>query len=187
MSEETTLSARRRDRVVAAATDVFLRYGYARTTMGDIAQATGLSRPTLYLTFPDKESIFRAVIETMAAVRLAAIHQGLAASTTLGAKLCVICEAWAADGFELVLANPDAKDMFDLSFAPVRECYAIFEAQLVDLLKEPLQRIGMGDKATELARVLVYSTRGFKDASTDGTTMRRMIRTQIAVISALLD
>ena len=60
----------RRAHIVAAATSVFLRYGFGRTTMADIAQASGRSRPTLYLTFPDKESVFRAMIEAkMAQVR----------------------------------------------------------------------------------------------------------------------
>ncbi|MES0101866.1 TetR/AcrR family transcriptional regulator [Mesorhizobium sp. M0019] len=36
--------------------------------VGDIAQASGLTRPTLYLTFPDKERVFEAVVETMISV-----------------------------------------------------------------------------------------------------------------------
>src|SRR5882762_6933784 len=120
MSEATST---RRDQVVQAAIGVFLRYGYARTTMADIAQAAGLSRPTLYLTFPDKEGVFRAVIETMVAAKLATIRAGLTAQSSLEAKLRFACEAWGAEGFELVLTNPDAKDMFDVRFAPVREGY----------------------------------------------------------------
>ena len=33
----------RRQHIIAKATDIFLRYGHARTTMSDIAQAAGLS------------------------------------------------------------------------------------------------------------------------------------------------
>ena len=62
MSEGTST---RGDQVVQAAIGVFLRYGYARTTMADIAQAAGLSRPTLYLEFPDKDAIFHAVVDAM--------------------------------------------------------------------------------------------------------------------------
>ena len=39
--------------------------------MSDIAQASGLTRPTLYLSFPDKEQIFAAVVEKMVAEKLA--------------------------------------------------------------------------------------------------------------------
>ena len=58
---ESSLMPTRRDQIVEAATGIFWRYGYARTTMSDIAQASGLTRPTLYLSFPDKEQIFAAV------------------------------------------------------------------------------------------------------------------------------
>ena len=135
MHEEATAAFARRRRVVEAATGVFLRYGYARTTMADIAQAAGLSRPTLYLTFPDKEGVFQAVIETMVATKLATIHNGLSKQLSLDAKLRFACESWGAEGFELVRANPDAKDAFDLSFARVRQGYAAFEELLAELLR----------------------------------------------------
>jgi len=56
---ESNAAMARRDDIVRAAIGVFLRYGYARTTMRDIAQATGLTRPTLYLTFPTKSESLR--------------------------------------------------------------------------------------------------------------------------------
>ena len=46
------------DQIIEAATSVFLRYGFRRTTMGDIAEAAGVSRPALYLRFCNKEHIF---------------------------------------------------------------------------------------------------------------------------------
>ncbi len=185
MDEEVTPAAEaRRQRVVEAASTVFLRYGYARTTMADIAQAARVSRPTLYLTFPDKEAVFRGVMETMVAAKMAAIRSGLADYAGFDAKLRFACEAWGAEGYELVLANPDAKDMFDLSFAPVREGYAAFEELIAELLREVLQTKDLGVTADQLARVIVFSTRGFKDVAKDGADMRRMIGAQIAVLSA---
>jgi AcrR family transcriptional regulator len=40
-------SLSKEERVIAGATEVFLRYGFARTTMGDIAERVGISRPAL--------------------------------------------------------------------------------------------------------------------------------------------
>ena len=91
MSEGTST---RRDQVVQAAIGVFLRYGYARTTMADIAQAAGLSRPTLYLEFPDKDAIFHAVVDAMVANKLTEIRQGLPRYRGFKAKLRFACEAW---------------------------------------------------------------------------------------------
>jgi AcrR family transcriptional regulator len=61
-------------RTVEAAGEVFLRYGYARTTMGDIAKAAGMSRPALYLLFPGKEQVFSAATMHLAHQRLEAFQ-----------------------------------------------------------------------------------------------------------------
>ncbi len=51
-------SQAKKDAVFEAAAEVFARYGYRRTTMNDIAQAAGISRPALYLMFDNKENLF---------------------------------------------------------------------------------------------------------------------------------
>ncbi len=44
--------------VFDVAADVFARYGFRRTTMNDLAEAAGISRPALYLMFENKEHLF---------------------------------------------------------------------------------------------------------------------------------
>jgi len=57
--------ASKRQQILVGATAIFSRYGYARTTMGDIVAEAGISRPALYLLFPDKEALFTVVIRYM--------------------------------------------------------------------------------------------------------------------------
>ena len=64
-------------RILEAAYGVFFRYGYARTTMGDLASAAGLSRPALYLVYPGKAEVFAAVVEWFIASTLAAMRASL--------------------------------------------------------------------------------------------------------------
>ncbi|GAA4331907.1 hypothetical protein GCM10023144_21160 [Pigmentiphaga soli] len=188
MKEETPSGpAARRQHIVDAAIGVFLRYGYRRTTMADIAEAAGLTRPTLYLTFPDKEKVFKAVIDTMVANKLTAIRQGLARRASLAAKLRFACEAWGAEGFELVRANPDAKDMFDFGFPPVREGCLAFEELIAGILSEPLRHTELKIAARQLARAIVFGMTGFKHIARDGQEMRQLIDTQIGVVSAALN
>ncbi|WP_454731795.1 MULTISPECIES: TetR/AcrR family transcriptional regulator [Cupriavidus] len=172
--------------VIQAAIDVFLRYGYVRTTMADIAKSAGLSRPNLYLSFPDKESVFRAVIETMVTAKFEDIKTGLGKRSGLEAKLRFACESWGAEGFEMVLANPDAKDMFDIGFPPVLESYFAFEELLADILGTSVELSGLKVKAPELARVIVFGMKGFKDVAKDGKEMRRMIAALIETVTAAL-
>ncbi len=177
----------RRRHVIDAAIGVFLRYGYARTTMADIAEAAGLSRPTLYLTFADKEAIFASVIETMVANKLADIHQGLPDQRTVAAKLAFACEAWGAEGFDLVRAHPDAKDMFDLGFAAVCASYRAFGALVADIVAGPISAGNLAVDKDELARVVVYGIKGFKDVARDGQDLRKMIAALVAVVAAALE
>lgn len=48
----------RRDDILEAATHLFAERGLENVTFGDIAKATGLSRPLIYFYFPDRESLF---------------------------------------------------------------------------------------------------------------------------------
>jgi TetR/AcrR family transcriptional repressor of mexJK operon len=75
---------RSRAAILAAATTLFLRDGYAATTMDDIADAARVSKRTVYNNFADKEALFRDVV--MAATGIA--------------------EAFAADA-EAELADPE--------------------------------------------------------------------------------
>jgi AcrR family transcriptional regulator len=48
--------------VLNAALAVFGRYGFKKTSMEAIAKAAGISRPGLYLMYPNKEELYRATI-----------------------------------------------------------------------------------------------------------------------------
>jgi AcrR family transcriptional regulator len=174
----------RRTRILKAATAVFLRYGFAKTTMVDIAEASGLTRPTLYQEFPDKESVFHAVVDDMVATKLAEIRAGLGRRKTLQAKLRFACDAWGSEGFDLVRAHPDAADMFELGFESVCRGYEGFGELLEEILGEPAAR--SAQSASDLARMMVYAIKGFKDIAKDGADIRRLIATQVAVVAAAL-
>jgi AcrR family transcriptional regulator len=49
--------------IIKHAREVFERFGYNKTSMGDIAHAAKKGRRTIYSYFTNKEEVFRAVIE----------------------------------------------------------------------------------------------------------------------------
>ncbi|HZP99390.1 MAG TPA: TetR/AcrR family transcriptional regulator [Reyranella sp.] len=53
----------RRDEILAAAKQLFLREGYEATTIRKIADRVGVSAPALYLYFADKEAILLALCD----------------------------------------------------------------------------------------------------------------------------
>ncbi|MBK4216533.1 TetR/AcrR family transcriptional regulator [Paracoccus caeni] len=53
---------RKFDQVIAGATEIFLRDGYAAASVDDIAQAATVSKATLYSYFPDKKLMFEEAL-----------------------------------------------------------------------------------------------------------------------------
>ena len=52
-----------RIRIVKSARKIFIRHGFRKATMDQIAAAAGMGKSSLYYYYPGKEEIFRAVVE----------------------------------------------------------------------------------------------------------------------------
>src|ERR1700752_2789802 len=62
LSTASTADSGRRERVLAAALEVFGRYGFRKASMDDIARSADISRQGLYLHFASKDALFRAAV-----------------------------------------------------------------------------------------------------------------------------
>ena len=58
-SGELSGKAATQERILVAATELFLQQGYERTTVADVAQLAGVSRATVFWHFSDKAGLFR--------------------------------------------------------------------------------------------------------------------------------
>ncbi|WP_088889689.1 TetR/AcrR family transcriptional regulator [Leptolyngbya ohadii] len=58
-----TLSSEKTAAILEGAMQVFLEQGYMGTTMDRVAAAAGVSKPTVYNHFRDKETLFNALVE----------------------------------------------------------------------------------------------------------------------------
>lgn len=59
----------RRERILRAATELFLDNGYGDTSIDAIVERSGGSKATLYSYFPAKDELFRAVIDAIVSLR----------------------------------------------------------------------------------------------------------------------
>ncbi|WP_236977173.1 MULTISPECIES: TetR/AcrR family transcriptional regulator [Mycobacterium] len=59
----STDAAEARQQILAAAENVIARYGVSKTTMDDIGKQAGVSRPTVYRYFGDRDNLLCALIE----------------------------------------------------------------------------------------------------------------------------
>ncbi len=64
-----------RDRIVAAAADLILQQGVARTTLEEVRAEAGVSSSQIYHYFADKEALVRAVVDHQAQAVVGGIHE----------------------------------------------------------------------------------------------------------------
>jgi len=176
------MDAAKRDKVLAAALDVFLRYGYKRVTMNDIAEAAGISRPALYLVFENKEEIFKSVYERWVKETLGEIEGKIAHLKTPEEKLRVAFELWTVLPFERMRASSEVAELLECTFGfaqhSVDQGYRSFEKILLPVLKSHAKFKGGKIKvsAEKTARILSGAVRGFKIVAKDVPEIRSMIK-----------
>ena len=178
--------AERRQGILSAAAGVFLRYGYARTTMEDVAEAAGLSRPALYALFPKKEGIFAGVVKDMNNRKMAELRSITRSSWSFERKLHHYCEDWGSHGVELVEIHPDARDLFDISRPSVQAIYEDFIRFLAEILSDGMANSKLKANPSLIARNLTFAMRGFKDAAKNGVEMRQMIALEVDTLLAAI-
>jgi AcrR family transcriptional regulator len=82
-----------RANLLKVAQELFVRLGYERTTMGDIAGRAGVGVGTLYHHFPDKRALLLELIDAFGD-RLAANRRGDEFAAFLGDDARAAIEAW---------------------------------------------------------------------------------------------
>jgi AcrR family transcriptional regulator len=165
------------DDVLAAAQRVFLRFGFRRSTMGDIAEEAGISRPALYPLFASKEAIFIAGLTRVFADELDEIRALVADAHKPADKLTAALEVWCVRNYELTTGSPGAKDLYE-------SCYAVAPAltNKVDADFEKIVTTILGGKK-DLARLITGSMVGLKLQAKNAKELRRSLQTLVTVVT----
>jgi AcrR family transcriptional regulator len=161
-----------RDQVLRHALECFLRFGYERTAMQDIAVAAGLSRQGLYHHFANKDELFSALAEATNAATLKAAEtardkaraDGLSFARVMGGAL----NARLGSMHYRLGTSPEALEFVDQS---VRRCghilarYAdLFHQLLTQMIEDEVDagRLHLASDVTpaELAETLSAMARG---------------------------
>jgi len=172
----------KRDKVLMAARKTFLRYGFKRVTMSDIAEVAGISRPALYLVFNGKEEIFKGVYGRWVEETLAEIESKIAPLKTPEEKLRAAFELWTVRPFALMRASSEFAELLECTFGFAQESvdqgYRSFEKILLPVLKSHPKFRSAKTKvsAAKAARILSGAVRGFKITSKDAPEIRSLIK-----------
>ncbi len=150
--------------IVAAATRVLARRGYARTSLLDIAREAGMSKGALHYHFPSKEALVAKVLEraldAVAERTLSAWQR--AESVPITALRSAIHELWdvrrARTDEVAVIADLLAQSLYDPRLRPqLASYYRTAAAQVNERLLPHLAAIGVRPRvpAELLPRILV--------------------------------
>lgn len=78
MSSPRLTAPARREQLLEVALDVFATTGYHGTSMNDVAEAAGVTKPVLYQHFESKRELYRALLDEVGNRLLGAITSGTA-------------------------------------------------------------------------------------------------------------
>lgn len=106
-------SEARRHKILAAARWCFLNFGFAKTSLDDIAKRAGISRTLLYRTFRDKEDIFTAVFAEWLIARHPAAKKAAAGAGTPCERLLDVCRLMVIEPWADMAGAPMAGEFFD--------------------------------------------------------------------------
>jgi AcrR family transcriptional regulator len=152
-------NATRRTRILDAAQRVFSLSGFRGATMEAIAAEAAVAKATAYSYFPDKDAIFRAVAERIAAEMADAVEAAIsnAKSPVEGIVTALLAKADLA--FRIVRASPHARDLFETSDRLAAEALAEAERRKLNALAKALEKMHV-EKPREAARLIAAAVEG---------------------------
>jgi AcrR family transcriptional regulator len=164
--------AERRRAILDAALTCFTQFGYAKTSLDDIARRANLSRPLLYRKYRNKEDIFSAVYDDVFEARYPIAEQILAGRGSRRDKLFRIYEVLCVEPWALVMDAPMAQEFYDACMQVIPEIHAKHERKLLDLTRRLV-----GSK--EVAEVLMLAVDGLFVDLPSVAVLRKRLRVLI--------
>lgn len=126
----------KRDAIVAAAKEHFSLYGYAKTTVSDLAKAIGYSKGYIYKFFDSKQAIGEAICTNCLAEVMAAVDAAVAGGSSATDRFRRLFRTIVEQSSELFFAE---RKLYDIAAVSAQECWPSSEkylTQVADLLQQ---------------------------------------------------
>lgn len=178
----------RRLELMETSLGVFVRYGFRKTSMDEVARAAGLSRQGLYLYFPSKEALFR---EALALLLDRALTAGKAALDDGGSgveeRLLAAFDAMFGRFVEALGGTSHHAELLETSTQLVGDLIGEQEKSFRNAVAKSLKQEGLADAwagagltARDLADSLLTAAHGAKHGAPSHAVylerMRRAVR-----------
>ncbi len=173
-----------------AATATFLRYGFKKTSMDDVAQAAGVSRQGLYLYFDTKDLLFREALQYlvwhMISTARSVAEDG---NLSLRDRLLGVFEAVHSSAFQS--ASPEhAFELLQSAQSTDGALLVQLDRDLMGIVAALLAEAGAADRweeagvtVAELSEQLLMSAKGIKASVDTLTAYRERMLTAIRIVT----
>ncbi len=172
-----------------AAMRVFLRFGYRKASMDEIARHAGISRQGLYLHFKSKQALFVAAVQHTLDGAMLEAERALAAERPIEARVVAACDA--VHGL-LVEHHGDSAQVAELVEASQRLLGTMvddFAAAFVDALTRALDDAGVARRwdqpattARQLAETIDAASVGLKHKTRSRSAWRSRLQTAVHLL-----
>ena len=183
-------SATKRRDILDAALNAFLKFGPRRTSMEDVAEAAGMSRPAIYQYFRNRAELFRSMVSQLHEDTLKAVADALEARGPLEPRL--VRAILARDGafLRLFRESPHGEAITELHTSTAADLTEKAGRLYQSLLADALKGDGYArEDAETTALLLVAAAQGLKSqAETDRafeTSVRHLVTYVVAGLDAL--
>ena len=192
--EDIAATDPKRARILDGAMKVFLAYGFARTTMDDIARAADMSRPALYLLFKNKTDIYRAIAVMLLSRSLEQAKMALAGEGPFAGRMMRAIDESLISMMRAVHASPHGAELLDMksSLADLIGCWRgglvkhIATAIEDEAAGNGVELAAKGLSAKLLADMLLDGLEGMKTRISDPDEQRQAAAALITVIDLAL-
>jgi AcrR family transcriptional regulator len=185
------MSEVKKSKILTAARSVFLRYGYKRVSMSDIAEAAAVSRPALYVLFKNKEEIFISVFLQWVDETVTALQKEMAKLEAPEQQLMCAFELWTVQSFEMMRSSPEAKELLECGFEfaqdSLKQGYKMFEAAIAPVVARLAERHPPSTRMApeRIAHVLASAALGFKQTAVKAVELRLLIENLLVLAFGL--
>jgi AcrR family transcriptional regulator len=161
--------AARRRAIIEAARHCFLKFGYGKTSLDDIAKQANLSRPLIYRKFKNKEEVFAAVYEHVFATRYPAAEAVLTGTGTRRDKLLRVYEILLIEPWVEVSGAPMSAEFYDACARLLPKVQAKYERLRLKCTQEILG-------SREVAEVFMLAVDGLESDLPTPPVLRRRLQ-----------
>ncbi len=185
----------KRARILEGALKVFFAYGFNRATMDDIARASDVSRPALYLQFRNKGDIYRAIAECVMTRCVERARAELATGGTLLQRLDRMVENALFATFHEIEASPHGPEIIDMKNSLAADVVGTWREAMETLLAAELDAeaartgIDLAEReltATSMAQMFFDALEGMKPRVSDPRVHLDALRSIVRLLVAAL-